>query len=454
MAESDNRPAGQPQKKRSRRKTALIVLVVVVVVGALVGTLYHLHARNYQSTDDATIGGHMVPIGPRVAGHVARVLVDDNRWVEKGDGLVELDPHDFQAALEGAQAALLVARARRESAGISVDLTSVNANSALEEATAGVSVAQSAVEAARVGVQVAQAQQAEAQAAVTVAEAAQEQAAADVASAEAQAQRDQEDLTRYEALFKDRSVTQQQVQHARASANASAAALEASRKKQAAATAQVGQAKTGVQAAQGGVQAARSGLAEALSRVSEAEARLASAKSAPQQIAVSKAQVDVADAQVAQAQAAVDQAQLALSYTRITAPEAGRVTRKMVEEGAYVQPGQTLMTLVPARLWVVANFKETQLSHIQPGQPATVKVDAYPGKEFAAHVDSIQAGTGAVFSLLPPENATGYFVKVVQRVPVKIVFDRQPDLSTYHLGPGMSVVPTVRVTAPPGAAGP
>ncbi len=439
----------QPQKKRSRRKTVLTVGAIVVVIGAIVGVLYYLHARNYESTDDATIDGHMVPISARVAGHVAKVLVNDNQWVKKGEVLVELDPRDFQASLAGTKAALQVAKARRESAGINVDLTTVNTGSGLKEAEAAVSVSQAAVEAAQVGVKVAQAQLDQAKAAVTVAQAAQEQAAADVVSAEAQAQRDQEDLQRYKALFEDKTVTKQQLQHSQASANASQATLEAARKKEAASVAQVGQAKTGVEAAQGGVRAAQSQLAEARSHVSETQARLASARSAPQQIAVSKAQVDVADAQAAQAQAAVDQAGLVLSYAQITAPESGRVTNKTVEEGAYVQPGQTLMTLVPADLWVVANFKETQLSHIQPGQPVRVEVDAYPGKEFAAHVDSIQAGTGAAFSLLPPENATGYFVKVVQRVPVKIVFDTQPDLSTYHLGPGMSVVPTVHISAAP-----
>ena len=197
------------------------------------------------------------------------------------------------------------------------------------------------------------------------------------------------------------------------------------------------------------MEAAKSAYAQTKSDVAEAKARLAAAGAAPQQIAVSKARRDVADAQVAQAQAAVDQATLVLSYAQITAPESGHVTNKTVEEGAYVQPGQTLMTLVPDHLWVVANFKETQLAHIKPGQPATVKVDAYGGNMFAAHVDSIQAGTGAAFSLLPPENATGYFVKVVQRVPVKIVFDEPPDLSIYHLGPGMSVVPTVNISAAP-----
>jgi membrane fusion protein (multidrug efflux system) len=380
---------------------------------------------------------------------VARVLVDGNQWVAKGDVLVELDPRDFEVRLAGAQAALQVARAGSRSADINVELTTVTSGAGLAQATAGVSVAEAGVEAARVGVDVAQAQLADAQEAVTVAQAMQQQSGADVSSAEAQDRRDAQDLQRYEALFADHTVSQQQLDHAQAAASTSQANLEAARKRGAASQAQVGQAQTAVKAAEGRLEASRSAHVQAQSALAEAKARQAAAGAAPQEVAMSKAQADVNVAEVAQAQAAVDQAGLALSYAKITAPEAGRVTNKMVEEGAYVQVGQALMTLVPAHLWVVANFKETQLVHIQPGQPATVKVDAYPGKVFQAHVDSVQAGTGAAFSLLPPENATGYFVKVVQRVPVKIVFDEQPDPSAYHLGPGMSVVPTVDISAAP-----
>ena len=429
--------------------TALAVLVAICF---LAGVLDDIHTMSFEYTDDAAIDGHMIPIGPRVAGHVARVLVTDNQWVQKGDVLVELDPADFEARLAGAQAALQVAKAGHASAAINVDLTTVTSNAGLEQATAGVSVAEAALEAARVGVEVAQAELADAQESVAVAQALQQQSGAGISSAEAQARRDTEDLQRYEALFKDHTVSQQQLDHARAAADSSQANLEAARKKGAAAEAQIAQAQTAIKAAEGRVEAAKSGQTQAQAALAEAKARQTAAADAPQQVAMSKAQADVADAQTAQAQAAVDQAALALSYTKITAPEAGRVTNKMVEEGAYVQVGQTLMTLVPARIWVVANFKETQLVHIQPGQPATVKVDAYPGKVFQAHVDSVQAGTGAVFSLLPPENATGYFVKVVQRVPVKIVFDDQPDPAIYHLGPGMSVVPTVNISVEPKAA--
>jgi membrane fusion protein (multidrug efflux system) len=197
-------------------------------------------------------------------------------------------------------------------------------------------------------------------------------------------------------------------------------------------------------AAQEAQQAASDNLHRAESQLGEAKARLASARAAPSQVAFSRSQVETSAAEVGQAQAAVRQAELNLSYTKIFAPQAGRITRKSVEPGNYVQVGQTLFSIVPDQLWVVANFKETQLRYMRPGQPATIKVDAYPDQVFKGHVDSVQAGSGAAFSLLPPENATGNYVKIVQRVPVKIVFDHPPD-PTHPLGPGMSVEPEVKV---------
>ena len=183
---------------------------------------------------------------------------------------------------------------------------------------------------------------------------------------------------------------------------------------------------------------------EAQARVGEALGRLAATNAAPYQVAVSQSQADTASAEVAQARAAVEHAELDLAATQLYAPEAGRVTRKVVEAGAYVQIGQALLTIVPHDVWVVANFMETQLANMRPGQPVEIKVDAYPGKMFKGHVDSVQAGTGSRFSLLPPENATGNYVKVVQRVPVKIVFDVAPAPDSL-LSPGMSVVPVVQV---------
>jgi membrane fusion protein (multidrug efflux system) len=182
----------------------------------------------------------------------------------------------------------------------------------------------------------------------------------------------------------------------------------------------------------------------AQAQVGEALGRLAQANTAPQQIASSQAQVATAGANIEQLRAQVLEAELQLSYSKIYAPSAGRVTRKTVQEGQLVQPGQPMLALVTGDLWVTANFKESQIGQIKPGQPVEIKVDAYPNKRFYGHVDSLQAGSGAAFSMLPPENATGNYVKVVQRVPVKIVFDGARD-PNYLLGPGMSVQPEVKV---------
>jgi len=233
-----------------------------------------------------------------------------------------------------------------------------------------------------------------------------EQAVAQVTGAQAQTSRADADLKRAQDLLQTGAIAPQDFDHAQAAARSANAALEAARRKTASNEALV------------------------------AEER--------QQLAHDQAQIDLAATAVEQAQAAAKLAELALSYTKIVAPRDGRVTQKSVEKGGYVQVGQILMALVPHEVWVVGNFKESQLMHMRPGQPVEVEVDAYPGVKYRGHVDSIQAGSGAWFSLLPPENAVGNYVKVVQRVPVKIVFDAQPD-DSHLLGPGMSVVPVVRV---------
>ena len=242
-------------------------------------------------------------------------------------------------------------------------------------------------------------------------------------AAEAEATRAAVDVQRYERLLQSGGVSRQEADTAVATNRSAAANLDAARR---------------------GEQAAADNLRQQEALVAQERAKLASAKAAPDQVAYSRAQAEQAAAQTAQLEAALRQAELDLSYTKIVAPETGRITRKSVEPGGYVQVGQTLFSIVPDQVWVVANFKETQLRSMRPGQPATVKVDAYPDKRFRGHVDSIQAGSGAAFSLLPPENATGNYVKVVQRVPVKILIDESPD--PHHvLGPGMSVVPEVTV---------
>jgi membrane fusion protein, multidrug efflux system len=390
---------GRPWFRRPLPMLAILVLVMAVLT---VGIRYLRYAVTHESTDDAFVQAHVVAIGPKVANYVSRVLIDDNEHVSKGDLLVELDPRDFEARLAQARANLAAAVAQHRGAAI---------NTRVVETTSGAGVAQ-----AEASLQAAERQVASARS--------QEAAArAKVAAAEAEATRAAADVERYQRLARHGDVSQQARDNAVAANQSGAANLDAARKAE---------------------QAAADTLRQMESQVGEARARLASAKAAPEQVAYSRAQTEQAAAQIAQMEAAQRQAELDLSYTKIYAPETGRITRKSVEPGAYVQVGQTLFSIVPDQIWVVANFKETQLRYMRPGQPATVRVDAYPDKPFKGHVDSIQAGSGAAFSLLPPENATGNYVKVVQRVPVKIVIDEAPD-PTRAIGPGMSVVPEVEV---------
>jgi membrane fusion protein (multidrug efflux system) len=249
---------------------------------------------------------------------------------------------------------------------------------------------------------------------------------------------------RYQELYSKDEISSQQLDAAIANQRTAEARVEAARQQVTATEARVNEARSAQSAQAQNAQKALTQITGAQAQVSEAQGRLAQANTAPQQISVSEAQAQTAGANLESLKAAVDQAELELSYTKIYAPEAGRVTRKSVEMGALVQVGQPLLAVVPGEVWVTANFKESQIGKITPGQYTELTVDAYPDKTFKGHVDSIQAGTGARFSLIPAENATGNYVKVVQRVPVKIVFDEPPD-PQHLLAPGMSVVPEVKV---------
>jgi membrane fusion protein (multidrug efflux system) len=341
-----------PPSTGSRRRLPILIGagIFVIVVGVVL--YYFLFVAPYESTDDAFIDGRAIAIAPQVSGRVARLLVNDNQEVKKGELLVEIDPRDYDTKLAQAQANLTAARSRLE--------------------------------------------QAKAQLAVDQAKAAEEKA--NVVATEAEATRAQADLKRYQAV-ESRAVSQSQIDLATAQAGTTAAQVDVARSKEQAAEAQAG---------------------------------------------FSKVSIETATADAAQNEALLHQAELDLSYAHLVAPEDGRVTHRAVEAGNYVQIGQALLAIVRPDVWITANFKETQLAHMKPGQPVSVRVDAYPQLKFKAHVDSIQAGTGAQFSLLPPENAAGNYVKVVQRVPVKIVFDEIPD-TTIVLPLGASVVPEVKV---------
>jgi len=437
--------------KRSRRPWVLALLGLVGMAGIGAGVRYYLYSLSYESTDDAFLDGHVVAVSPRVAGHVAKVHVSDNQWVNQGDLLAELDPRDFEARLAAAEAALSAARAGERSRSIGADVTEITSTAGVNEASAAVEGAQAAVETARAAVATAKSQQAQAQAQLAAVQAGQKQAEADLLAAKARQQRANAFLKRIAALVPEHAASQDSLEEAVAAEGVANAEASAVRQRITAQEAAVRQAEAAVVAAESGVRQAESVVAGRQAALGRANAQREGARSAPKQVAQSRSQTSAAEAEVARAEAEARQARLNLSYTKIHAPISGHVTRKSVEIGAHVQTGQPLLALVDPDIWVVANFKETQLAKMQPGQPVSVTVDTHQGVKLAAHVDSVQRGSGARFSLLPPENATGNYVKVVQRVPVKIVFDDVKQIEQYGLGPGMSVVPTVKIDEPGGA---
>ena len=415
--ENDARPGANGGRGAFRRSPlakllALGVAVVLVVGGVL--TWRYLSVR--ESTDDAQVDGHIYPVSARVGGTVVKVLVDDNQYVEAGTVLVELDTNDYRVALDRARADLAESAATLRVSQTQVPITSATSESRLSAAQAGVGVASAGVSAAEKGVDAARAHLVAAEAKVRENRANSERAA--------------RDLERMKALVAKEEISRQQY-------DAAVAAAESFR-------AQVDSAEAQVKEAQGGVQVAESQLGQQKAMLERARAEMDATRTAPQQIAASRAHAESSAAKVQQLQAAVEQATLNQQYTTIRAPVSGVVSQRSVEAGQVIQPGQPLLAVVPLDdIWITANFKENQLRKMRPGQPATVSVDAYSGRKYEGRVESIAAGTGSRFSLLPPENATGNYVKVVQRVPVKIVLDKGQN-QDHLLRPGMSVVPTVR----------
>jgi membrane fusion protein, multidrug efflux system len=405
------------RNKRPDRRTMRLAAAGMVLACLAAGIPYYLHAVFLESTDDAFIDGSVITVSSRVEGHVAKVCVDDNRKVAAGDLLVELDARDYQAKLDAARASLQATEATGRSREMDIQLTSIDTAAALDEARAAVTAAQS--------------QESEAKAGMALAKAGLAQAKAEAAAADAQYQQDSLDLKRYEEMARSNTVSPQQLDHAKTAERMAAARRDAARSKVATQQSMVRQAQAQSESRQ--------------AQLEQAKSRLAAAQSAPVQVARSNSQAEASASDIAKERAEVEQAALNRSYTQIYASSSGYVTRKTVEPGVYVEVGQPLMAIVSPEVWVIANFKETQLTQMQPGQPATITVDTYPGVTFHGRVDSIQRGTGSRFSLLPPENATGNFVKVVQRIPVKIVFDRPAELTKYLLVPGMSAVPEVNI---------
>ncbi len=427
-----------------KRVPVIVAAAIVLLVAAIIGGRYLLYARAHESTDDAFIDGHVVQISPKASGYVTRVYVDDNQLVKEGDLIVEIDVRDYVARLQQVQGALAAAEARHNEATNSVSLTRAQTAAAIQQAEATVNRARSNVQSSRQNASSVMRRASQAEAEIKTAQANVAQAQSQVAAAQAESIRANADVERYQALYAKDEVSKQQLDLAVATARTANAEVDAAQQKVTSLKAQVEQSRLAHAASVESSREAQTQIGSAEATVNEQLGRLAESRTAPQQIAVSQAQAQTAGATVQQLKAEVTQAELNLSYTKIYATETGRITRKTVEEGALVQIGQPLLAIVPENVWVTANFKESQIGLMAPGQPVEISVDAYPGKVFKGHVDSLQAGTGARFSLLPPENATGNYVKVVQRVPVKIVFDDPPD-PNHLLAPGMSVVPEVKV---------
>jgi membrane fusion protein (multidrug efflux system) len=383
-------------KDRSRMRWIIVAAVVVLVIG---GIFLWRYLNTYESTDDAQVDGHLDQISARVSGYVTKINVEDNQYVQKGAVLVEIDPRDYQVAVDHAKAELADAEATAQAAGLNVPVTSAGTTSQLSSSEADVQAAQAGVEAAQHQVEAARSQ---------------------VAEAEANNARAQADLVRYRELVGKDEVSRQVFDNADATAKADAAAADG----------------------------ANHALATAEQQVKEAQGRLAQGKAAvdssltgPQQVAAMQAHARSAEAIVEQKRSALEQAELNLQYCSVMAPASG-VVRKNVELGMNVQAGQPLLSISELDdVWITANFKETQLTGMKPGQRVTVTADAY-SHEYKGRVESISGASGARFSLLPPENATGNYVKVVQRVPVKIVLDPGEN-SDHSLRLGMSVEPKV-----------
>jgi membrane fusion protein (multidrug efflux system) len=422
-----------------RRRPAIAVLGLAALAGLVWAALAWYHAGGAVSTDDAYVEATVAPVSAQVSGRVVEVLVRDNEAVSAGQLLVRLDPRDYEARVEQARAAVLMGERRLQAAAARVGLARQLAGSQATQSRAAAVRAEAARESAASLVE-------GSRAAVHARRAALASAVAERDRLHALHERAVRDLARAQALADRDLVARQFVDHAEVEARATAAQL-------AAATERVAQARRDLEAAEAdarmreaGFEPQQIGLRTADARAMEARAQEQHAAALAEEVRVRQAERDLAQAQLEQARADLALARLNLEHTLVRAPIAGLVTRKAVEVGQVVQVGQPLLAVVSLTdVWVVANFKEIQLGGMRPGLPAEVRVDTFPGRRWEARVDSIAAGTGARFSLLPPENATGNWVKVVQRVPVKLVLTAGQPQNPHVLRAGMSAVVTVRL---------
>lgn len=415
------------------RRGRLIGLTAAVSLIALAyGGYVWWESRKRVATDDAYVEGNIVVISAKVAGHVAELLVDDNRAVKTGDLLLRIDPRDYAARRDQARAAVAVAAASQEATRSETQLTRETTAAQVEEARA-------TLESARVAEQAAQSAVVETRATLEAKHAATAAMTAEVSGAQSTQRQTAREKERMRRLLESGFVAQRDFDQAEMTAGTAAATLEATQRR-------LNQAEKEAQQAEAALTSRILAANQAKQRINEARAALGRVESQRRQVIVKEAEIQRAIAALSQAQADLAFAELQLAHAEVRAPGDGVVSKKSVEVGQVVQMGQPLLALVPLRdVWVVANFKETQLSRVRPGMPATVEVDTFPGEVFHGTVDSLSAGTGARFSLLPPENATGNWVKVVQRVPVKIRLDPRELGNPHTLRAGMSAYVVIQV---------
>ncbi|HTR34490.1 MAG TPA: HlyD family secretion protein [Bryobacteraceae bacterium] len=404
----------RPLRKKRRLGRLLLAAVVVVILG-VGGFFLWRYFNSYESTDDAEVDGHIDAISARISGHIAEVDAEDEQIVKAGDVLVRIDPRDYQAALDKAEADLADAEAALQTSRIDIPITSTTTSSQLKSATSGRADATAFLLGAERQLDAAQTRLIAAR--------------AQVREAEANLTKANDDVRRYKLLVDKDEISRQQYDTAVQAAAAMAAVLD--------------DRKAGVNEAQQNIVVAQSVVDQAKQRIGQADASVESASTAPKQVAASESRAQAAMAQVAQRKALVEQAKLNLSYCTVVAPVSGIVGKKTVELGENVSPGEQLMAVVPLDdVWIIANFKETQLSRMKAGQHVEFTVDAYDSRTYKGTILQIGGASGSRFSLLPPENATGNYVKVVQRVPVRINLDPGEN-KDHRLRPGLSVDPKV-----------
>lgn len=403
-------------KKSKLKRKRIIFPVLLGVIAVITGMYFYNHAMTYVSTDDAYVEGHSIQVSPKVSGNIINVYIEDNEKVEKGKLLAEIDSADYQVKYEQAVAKLQAAIEKQKSASVNVGLTSITSSAMADQAN-------SAVGAAQAGIQMSDKQISQVKAGLA-------QANNEIESVKAELDLAEMDFVRYQKLYSKGVVSKQDFDRVSTSLKTVKSKYNSSLEKASASKAQL--------------QSAFANKEVSIKSLDQALGKYKGANTVPQQIIISDSARRIANAEIKQLEAAAKQAKLELSYTKIYAPKSGRITSRSVEEGVFVQAGQPLLAIVPENRWVVANFKETQLTNMKIGQEVFIKADAYPNKIFKGRVDSIQSSTGSKSSLFPPENAVGSFVKVVQRVPVKIVFTEKID-SGYSIVPGMSVVPEVKI---------